>query len=94
MPDLKLFFDKSDIKSGEYWETVLRREIATRDILYLFWSKAASESEWVEKEWRYALKLKGLDGIDPFPLEKIPPCPSPPEELKSKHFQDKWLYFQ
>lgn len=94
MPDLDLFFDKDNLRSGEYWKTVLRREIKKRDILYLFWSQAASESEWVEKEWKYALKLKGLNGIDPFPLETIPPCPSPPHELKSLHFQDKWLYFQ
>ena len=93
-PDLKLFFDKDSLRSGEQWESKLKQEIEQRDILYLFWSKAASESEWVEKEWRYALELKGLDGIDPFPLETIPPCPSPPDELKSLHFQDKWLYFQ
>ena len=88
LPELDVFVDKESLKSGEYWKEKLMREIDKRDVLYLFWSQAASESSWVEREWRYAFNIKGLNGIEPFPLEKIPPCPSPPNELKDKNFTD------
>lgn len=92
-PNLDVFFDVETLKTGERWEQVLRKEIDNRDILYLCWSKLAKESPWVEMEWRYALKNKGLDGIEPIPLVLPKDCP-PPEELKSKHFGARELYYQ
>ena len=91
-PDLDLFFDVESLRSGEDWEKALSREIDSRDVLYLCWSQSAKESQWVEKEWRYALKTKGLDAIEPIPLTSPSLCP-PPTELQSKHFNDKTLFY-
>ena len=91
-PDLKVFFDVDSLKSGEYWENTIKKEIVARDIFYLFWSNAARESEWVEKEWRYALTQKGIDFIDPIPIDSPDTCP-PPEELSKKHFNDRMLNY-
>ena len=57
------------------------------DVFYLFWSLAASRSEWVSREWRYALDEKGLDFIHPIPLVD-PRIVPPPPELASRHFND------
>lgn len=91
-PDLLVFLDAAMLRSGEYWEKKLWEVIPTCDVFYLFWSRNASTSPWVEKEWRCALDTKGLDFIDPVPLvspEEIPP----PLELASKHFNDWILAF-
>lgn len=69
----------------------LFREIEKRDILYLCWSHHAKNSEWVDKEWRYAYSQKGIDGIEPMPIELPEECP-PPQELSGKHWNDKLLY--
>lgn len=89
-PDLEVFFDIDSLRSGEDWEQALHREIERCDVLFLFWSRFASESKWVETEWRYALEKKGADCIDPVPVE-LPVYP-PPKELNHKHFNDKLLY--
>lgn len=86
-PDLDIYCDIEKLQSGDNWEKVLFDEIEKRDVLFLCWSKNAKNSKEVEKEWRHALSKKGLDGIDPIPLESPKVCP-PPEELKSKHFND------
>ena len=62
-----------------------------RDILFLCWSHFAKESRWVNAEWKYALKQKGIDFIKPVPIELPEKCP-PPEELNQKHFNDKLLF--
>ena len=90
-PEMEIFFDVNSLRSGEDWEHILQREIEKRDILFLCWSKNAKESEWVSKEWHYALQNKGADSIEPIPLEPPSECP-PPEELKHKHFNDAMLF--
>lgn len=90
-PDMDLFFDVESLRSGENWEKALFREIEKRDILYLCWSHHAKNSEWVDKEWRYAYSQKGIDGIEPMPIELPEDCP-PPQELSGKHWNDKLLY--
>ena len=92
-PSLNVFVDVADLRSGEHWQTRLQKEIVKRDILYLFWSRAASRSKWVEWEWRCALEKRGINFIDPCPLvspERVPP----PAELTSLHFNDRWLAMQ
>ncbi len=91
-PDMDIFFDVESLRSGDDWKLALHREIEKRDVLYLCWSEYAKESKWVEEEWRYALSNKGLDGIEPIPLVSPDICP-PPDELKSKHFNDKVLIY-
>lgn len=92
-PDMDIFFDVESLRSGEDWGVALRREIEARDVLYLCWSHHAKLSQWVEAEWRYALSNKGLDAIEPIPLEPPTECP-PPEELNSKHFNDRTLLYK
>lgn len=90
-PDMDLFFDVESLRCGENWEKTLFHEIERRDILYLCWSHHAKNSEWVDKEWRYAYSQKGIDGIEPMPIELPEDCP-PPQELSGKHWNDKLLY--
>ncbi len=91
-PDLDIFVDVDSLRSGQDWEKELWRQISSRDVFFLFWSSNAMKSKWVEKEWRFALEKRGLDFIDPVPLEPPDQAPPPPE-LASKHFNDRELVF-
>lgn len=91
-PDIDLFFDVENLRSGDDWENALMTEISRRDLLYLCWSRNAKKSEWVDREWRYALDKKGIDCIEPVPLDSPELCP-PPKELSSKHFNDRALVY-
>jgi len=82
-----IFTDCLSLTPGEDWKPRLEREIHNRELFLLFWSRHASESEWVEWEWRTALNRKGINGIQPHPLETTADA-KPPEELKSLHFDD------
>lgn len=86
-PDLDVFLDVAKLHSGEDWESRLYKEIDDRDVLYLFWSRHAKKSKWVGREWRYAFHTKGIEGIEPFPIESAEKCP-PPKELSKLHFND------
>lgn len=92
-PNLDIFLDVAKLRSGEDWEQRLWKEIPARDVFYLFWSQRAKASEWVEKEWRCALKERGVEFIDPIPLE-TPDLAPPPKELSAKHFNDWTLAFR
>lgn len=91
-PQIDLFLDVVSLRSGQSWEQELRNVIPAADIFYLFWSTRARESRWVEKEWRCALEARGIDFIDPVPLESPDSAPPPPE-LASRHFNDWVLAF-
>lgn len=84
-PFMDVFVDCLDIKQGQGWEDVIEQEVVGRDALLLFWSTAASKSRWVDREWRHALKVRGLDYITPNALEAPAVCP-PPAELASLQF--------
>jgi hypothetical protein len=87
---MRVFLDIVRLRSGDAWEPVLFREIEASDGFFLFWSRAAAASPWVEREWRHALDRRGLDFIDPLPLED-PRLAPPPPELAAKHFNDMML---
>jgi hypothetical protein len=89
LPNLSVFVDVLSLRSGQDWEYELWKVIPTYDVFYLFWSKNAKSSNWVEKEWRCALDKRGIDYIDPVPLVSPKEAPPPPE-LASKHFND-WM---
>ena len=85
------------LEPGDRCEKQLYRHIEESDLFLLFWSTAASNSEWVLKEVRYALRHKGGDDlampeIKPVVIEGPPP-PAPPTELAHLHFNDYFLYF-
>jgi hypothetical protein len=89
---IKFFQDVMDLVPGQRWSDELYKRIDESDVLFLFWSSAAKSSEWVEREWRYALEKRGTGFIKPVILEG-PPIPPPPAELADIHFNDKILYF-
>lgn len=83
-----VFMDVLHLRSGQHYEDLLTKMIETRDVFYLFWSRSARKSEWVEKEWKLALDRRGIDYIDPFPLESVEKAPPPPELAAHLHFGD------
>src|SRR5260221_10202563 len=90
---LDIFRDVASLRSGERWQERLNLEIRRRDVFYLFWSANASRSVWVDKEWRTAYALKGIDCIDPVPLQSPDEAP-PPKELESLHFNEWMLAYR
>lgn len=89
-PDLHVFSDVESLRSGANWRETLPLEIARRDAFFLCWSHYAKDSFWVNWEWHCALKVKGVDCIEPIPLESPDRCP-PPRDLSGKHFNDHLL---
>lgn len=86
LPELEVFCDVDSLRSGEDWAARLSGEIHRREAFYLFWSTAAAQSEWVEREWRCALGgPRGLASIRPCPLQD-PRLAPPPAELSALHF--------
>jgi molecular chaperone DnaK len=92
LPTLKIFLDVQSLRSGDNWKKRIEDEVTSRDILYLFWSQFARQSEYVDWEWRTAFRAKGIDGIDPVPLISPEEAP-PPKELAELHFNDWVLAF-
>ncbi len=92
-PDLKVFLDVLNLRSGQDWAKSLWEVIPQNDVFYLFWSAAAKASPWVEKEWKCALTTRGEEFIDPVPLVS-PEQVRPPAELAHKHFNDWVLAFR
>src|ERR1051325_6892849 len=93
--DIDYFQDLLKIKPGEKWEKLIYDYIDKSDVFLLFWSRAASESEWVKKEVLHALKRKA--GQDTAPPEIKPvileaPPAKPPDELGSLQFNDQFAY--
>jgi len=89
-PNLDVFLDVAKLRSGEHWQDRLREEIVTRDVMYLFWSEAASHSKWVEWEWRCGFRERGIEFIDPCPLAPPTKVPPPGELADKLHFND-WV---
>lgn len=54
---VRVFIDVRDIAYGERWRDVLRDSLLRCERVLVFWSAAARVSEWVEREWRFALEL-------------------------------------
>jgi hypothetical protein len=94
---IRYFQDLLSLEAGKQWEPLIYRYIDECDVFYLFWSTAAKNSKWVEKEVQRALKRKG-DKVEappeimPVPIEGPPPI-EPPPYLASIHFDSKFLYF-
>ena len=65
-----VFQDVVDIEYGSDWQEALARAIRQCERVLVFWSLAASTSEWVEREWRMALKAGKR--IVPMLLDKTP----------------------
>lgn len=85
-----VFVDCLDISEGELWETQIRRQVQARDGFLLFWSKAARDSKWVDREWRHRLRHRGIASITPNALEPPQACP-PPRLLGKLQFGSRFL---
>lgn len=94
---IKFFQDLLTLEAGDDFEKQIYENIDKSDVFFLFWSKAASESEWVMKEVEYAVKRRADKELpDPEIIPVIiegPPAVKPPEELSHIHFNDKLIYF-
>jgi len=55
LPNLDVFLDVISLRSGDRWEQSITDEIGRRDAFFLFWSRSARASRWVNYEWRTAL---------------------------------------
>jgi hypothetical protein len=84
---LQIFMDCLSLHPGEMWKPRLEKEIRSSDLFLLFWSHHARESQWVDWEWRTAVRARGVGAIQLHPLETSKKAP-PPEELKELHFGD------
>jgi hypothetical protein len=87
---VKVFLDCLSLNPGEVWKTRLEEEMQNSEMFLLFWSASAKKSEWVTWEWQNALKLKGIQFIEPHPLDPVEDAP-PPDELKDLHFNDYFI---
>jgi Carboxypeptidase regulatory-like domain/TIR domain len=93
----KFFQDFITLEPGNAWEPAIHEAIDRSDVIFLFWSKAASASTEVRKEILYAMARRKGDenaapAIHPVVIEGPPP-PSPPAELNFLHFDDKFSYW-
>jgi hypothetical protein len=98
---IDVFLDCLSIRPGEQWKPKLQDEIRNRDIFWLFWSRGAMKSQWVEWEWRTALATKSIARIQPHPLEPSELAPAPKElsdlqfgalyEWYIVHLRQSWL---
>ncbi|PYS24372.1 MAG: hypothetical protein DMF72_06025 [Acidobacteria bacterium] len=94
---LKFFQDLLTLEPGDEWEKLIYQYLDASDVVFLFWSKAASESSWVRKEIQYAMQRKHnleeeAPEIVPVIIEGPPPAPAP-AELAFLHFNDRFMYF-
>ena len=90
----KFFLDLLSLDPGDRWEKKLYETIPQCDLFLLFWSQAAKDSTWVNREVEYALnqQSKNQDGepdIVPVILEQNV---SPPPSLAALHFNDRIQY--
>jgi serine phosphatase RsbU (regulator of sigma subunit)/serine/threonine protein kinase len=78
------------LRAGEAWDERLKQLIGEADVFQLFWSHNAMNSDFVEREWRYALSLNRPRFVRPTyweePLPESAERGLPPEELRRLHF--------
>jgi pSer/pThr/pTyr-binding forkhead associated (FHA) protein len=83
--------DWTQLRAGEVWSVRLEQLIEEADVFQLFWSWNSLHSEFVEREWRHALKLNRPHFIRPTywedPLPVLEERDLPPAELRRLHFQ-------
>jgi hypothetical protein len=91
MAGVEHFWDRASLKSGEEWHPRLRREIDRADLFHLCWSKAAADSEWVQKETEHALTRRRKNSGKPEITVQMldgPPWAPHPASLDAINFDD------
>ena len=83
--NFQYYRDISTLRAGEEWEPRIKELIKKADIFQLCWSKAAALSEYVSKEYNFALQLNRPGFVKPIYWEM--PMPAVPDVLRYIHFQ-------
>jgi hypothetical protein len=81
--------DVIDLRSGERWLPALEGMIERADVFQLFWSWNALDSEYVRREWQYALELRRPAFIRPVYWDEPMPAAAglPPSALRELNFE-------
>ena len=87
---IDVFLDCVSLRAGDNFERRIFEEVRKRELYLLFWSRAASKSLWVDREWRLAWDSKEPEAFMVQPLEPHDQAP-PPEELRHLNFNDPLL---
>lgn len=85
---LHVFLDCVSMRPNAKWRELLPEMVLESDQLLLFWSKAARDSEWVNKEWRLAFGRRGIEGIEIHPLSPYNEAKLPQELADLAHGAD------
>lgn len=85
----RILRDWKDLRAGELWDDRLLEMIDEATVFQLFWSSNSMRSDYVRKEWEYALGLQRPHFVRPVYWEpEFPSAPGlPPETLARLHFQ-------
>jgi hypothetical protein len=82
--------DVTHLRAGEVWEPRLEELIKEADVFQLFWSSNSMRSEFVRREWEYALSLNRRNFIRPIywemPLPEDKKAGLPPQSLSKIDF--------
>ena len=73
------------LRSELTWNEVLRQKLESADVFQLFWSDQAATAQYVEQEWRYALRMAHKPAFLR-PVYWQQPMKSPPSELEHLNF--------
>jgi hypothetical protein len=76
--------DIDTLRSGQLWDPTLLQKIDEADVFQLFWSDAASHSEYVRQEYEHALARGTRNFVRPLYWKK--PLGDVPPELGGIHF--------
>ena len=87
---VSVFADVNGLRGREQSKKQIFQVIDSSDVLYLFWSKHAKRSTWIEQEWRYGMEKKGRGFIDLVPLVDPNKAP-PPLELADQRLFRSWI---
>lgn len=73
------FFDRHSLQAGDIFKDKILNYIENADLFVLCWSKNAAESEWVQIEREYALRLirEGKTSLSIYPISLRPEAPLP-----------------
>ena len=78
-PGVDVFLEAPELRAEADGLSQFLEMISSVDVFYLFWSRESVASSDIEREWRYALRLRGIDFIDAIALDPPEVAPPPPE---------------
>lgn len=73
----RTFVASDDIPAGVAWQTTLERELLRSDVVLVLWTKNATRSEWVAREYTMALEQDSKRVVIPLILDDDAVLPGP-----------------